>query len=228
MANYNFAQGGDIHYNENMALYPQNAFIKGRPEFGWSTTLLKPAHHWEGGHYAPVRHINLNDECSACGLTAAGKKLVQGDSFLSHVIPSMSLLTDIHYVVHTPYEGSSLTLRLAGASTATDGPDGESGTSDDVPGAPVVVGTINTAVRGDGWFQISDGGLYVPSDTNEGIELVLTTWPEPETETVAVDPCGIFGPCTEKVPLCMTITAFYKHARAEAWCEAYCYDNCGC
>lgn len=211
MANYNLAQGGDAHYNANMALYPQNAFIEGRPEFGSSTTILKPAHHWEGGHYAPVRHMNFNSNCTECDLGRIGKELRQGDTFLTHIIPGMSLLTDFHYVIHTPMEGVTITVQLAGESET-----------------PVVLGTINAAVAGDNWFTVADGGVYIPSNTNDAIEFVLTAWPAPEAPTQPVDPCGIYGECPENVPLCLTATAFYKHARAEKWCEAQCYDSCAC
>lgn len=206
MANYNFAQGGDIHYNENMALYPQNAFIKDRPEFGWSETLLKPAHHWEGGHYSPVRHLNFSDKFHNIGLVEAAKDLKQGDTFLTHVIPTMSLITDIHYVVHTPYAGSVITAKFASSGTT--------------------IGTIDTATANDAWITL-ETPLYVPSDTNEGIEFVLTTWPEAEESDETADPCGVYGPCTSPVPLCMTVTAFYKHARAEEYCGSSCLDMCG-
>lgn len=211
MANYNLAQGGDVHYNENYALYPQNAFVDGRPEFGWSETLLKPAHHWEGGHYAPVRHLNFRENCE-CNLSRISKEFVVGDTFLTHIIPSMSLLTDFHYVVHTPVEGVTFDVVLA--STAAEE-------------TPVVIGTIDAGVEGDNWFVI-DGGHYVPSTTNEGIEFVITGWPEEEEPTQPEDPCGVFGDCPTSLSLCFTSTAFYKHARAEKYCEQYCYDSCGC
>lgn len=214
MANYNLAQGGDIHYNENMALYPQNAFIEGRPEFGSSTTILKPAHHWEGGHYAPVRHMNFSSNCSECDLERVGKQLAQGDTFLTHIIPGMSLLTDFHYVIHKPMEGVTIQVRLAASAAAG--------------GTPVVLGTIDGSIAGDNWFTVDDGGTYIPSDTNDAIEFVLTAWPDPETPTQPSDPCGVYGECPEAVTLCLTATAFYKHARAEKWCEQYCYDNCMC
>lgn len=207
MTSFNFAQGGDIHYNDNMALYPQNAFVKDRPEFGSSTTLLKPAHHWEGGHYAPVRHMSFNDECNQCGLKEASADLKTGDTFLTHIIPSMSLATDFHYVVHTPADGVTFTVKLASSGT--------------------VLGTIDGSVKGDGWFSL-DTPEYVPSDTNEAVEFVLDAWPDNTETPTEQDPCGVFGPCKEAVTFCMTGTAFYKHARAEAYCEATCYDGCGC
>jgi len=205
--NLNFAQGGDIHYNENYALLPQNAFVLGRPEFGWSTTLLKPAHHWEGGHYAPVRHISINDECTNCGMREAARGLAVGDTFLTHIIPSMSLLTDLHYIIHKPLVGATFTVRTASNSA--------------------VLGVISAATVGDGWFQIPD--VYIPSNTNEGIEFVIDGWPAVVIPPVIpTDPCGVFGPCAEELDLCFTVTAFYKHARAEKYCEDVCWDNCGC
>lgn len=215
MANYNLAQGGDIHYNPNMALYPQNAFIEGRPEFGWSKTILKPAHHWEGGHYAPVRHMNFSDNCSECDLARVGKLLAEGDTFLTHIIPGMSLLTGFHYVIHTPMDGVEFTVQLAHA-------EGEEA------GSPFVLGTIDASVAGDNWFAVTDGGVYIPSNTNDAIEFVITAWPEAEEPTQPQDPCGVFGECPAGVTLCLTTTAFYQHARAEKWCEQYCYDTCGC
>ena len=211
MANYNLAQGGDIHFNENYALYPQNAFIDGRPEFGWSETLLKPAEHWEGGHWAPVRHINFTD-CE-CNLGRIGKQLVTGDTFLTHILPTMSLLTDFHYMIHTPLEGASFTVQVAGVD---DGGD---------PPAPVVLGTIDASVAGDNWFVV-EGGLYVPGTTNGGIEFVLDTWPDPEEPTQPEDPCGVFGECPSSVDLCMTLTAFFKRTIGERYCESYCYETC--
>ena len=212
MANYNFAQGGDNHYNENYGLYPQNAFIEGRPEFGSSTTILKPAHHWEGGHYAPVRHMNFNDHNQEEALREVAQNLVAGDTFLTHIIPGMSLLTDFHYVIHTPKPGATLTVRLAAAGT--------------------VLGTIDASVAGDGWFQITTGGetptngVYIPSDTNDAIEIVLTAWPIEPVTPVASDPCGVYGTCPTVVNFCWTSTAFYKHARAEQWCQGQCWDGC--
>lgn len=206
MANYNFAQGGDIHYNEGYALFPQNAFIKDRPEFGSSTTILKPAHHWEGGHYAPVRHMSINDECHQCGLREAAKNLAAGDTFLTHIIPGMSLFTDFHYVIHTPLEGASFTVQLAGSGT--------------------VIGTIDGSVAGDGWFQVPPE--YIPSDTNDAVEFVIDAWPVTDQEPGETDPCGVFGPCQTAPDFCFTTTAFYKHARAEAYCEDTCWDSCGC
>lgn len=221
MANYNLAQGGDIHYNANMALYPQNAFVEGRPEFGSSTTLLKPAHHWEGGHYAPVRHMNFNNDCSECALAKIANQIVAGDTFLTHIIPGMSLLTDFHYVIHKPEPGVAFQVRLAHPLTGSDTDD----TGDDTY---TVLGTINAGVAGDGWFQVANGGVYIPSDTNDAIEFVVTTWVTPEAPTQEVDPCGVFGECPSGVNLCLTSTAFYRHARAEKWCEDTCYDSCGC
>lgn len=208
MTAFNFAQGGDIHYNENYALYPQNAFVEGRPEYGSSTTLLKPAHHWEGGHYAPVRHMSLNDECHQCALSHEAAKLRQGDTFLTHIIPSMSLATDFHYVIHTPLEGASFTVRLAAEGT--------------------VLGTIDGSVAGDGWFQIPNGGVYIPSTGNDAIEFVLDAWPDNTPEAQESDPCGVFGPCEEPWDFCFTTTAFYKHARAEEYCSPVCWDGCDC
>ena len=208
MANYNFAQGGDIHYNEGYALFPQNAFVKDRPEFGSSTTLLKPAHHWEGGHYAPVRHMSINDECHQIGLRDAAKNLVAGDTFLTHIIPGMSLVTDFHYVVHTALAGATFTVKLAANG--------------------LVLGTIDGSVKGNGWFKIPDGGVYVPSTTNDAIEFVLDAWPAVVTDPVEQDPCGVFAPCAVTPNFCFTGTAFYRHARAEAYCEATCWDSCGC
>lgn len=203
MANYNLAQGGDIHYNENYALYPQNAFIDGRPEFGSSETLLKPAEHWEGGHWAPVRHINFSD-CE-CNLGKIGKELVVDDTFLTHVIPTMSLITDFHYMIHTPLEGATFDVVLASDGT--------------------VIGSIDAGEAGDNWFVI-DGGHYVPGDTNDGIEFVITGWPEPEEPTQPEDPCGVFGECPSGIDLCMTLTAFYKRTIGERYCEQYCYETC--
>jgi hypothetical protein len=207
MANYNLAQGGDIHYNEAMGLWPQNAFIKGNPEFGSSTTILKPADHWAGGHYAPVRHMNFNDHNHECALKEVAQKLVAGDSFLTHIIPSMSLLTDFHFVIHSPKVGASFTVKLAAAGT--------------------VLGTIDASVAGDGWFQVAAGGHYVPSDTNDAIEIVLDTWPVDPVVAVASDPCGVFGPCETPINFCWSSAAFYKNARMEKWCEATCYESCG-
>jgi hypothetical protein len=204
--NINFAQGGDIHYNENYALYPQNAFIKDRPEFGSSTTILKPAHHWEGGHYAPVRHMNFSDERGEINLVEKAQGLVAGDTFLTHIIPGMSLVTDFHYVIHSPKAGASFTVRLAGSGT--------------------VLGTIDASVAGDGWFQVAAGGEYIPSDTNDAIEIVLDAWPVVAPAPVTADPCGVYGPCTTPVKFCWTTTAFYKNSRAEIHCQATCYDSC--
>jgi hypothetical protein len=208
MAKLNFAQGGDIHYNENYALYPQNAFINGRPEFGWSKTLLKPAHHWEGGHYAPVRHISLNDECTNCGLREAASDLKAADTFLTHIIPSMSLLTDLHYVIHTPLVGAEFSVQTAA-------------------GTPTAIGVIDAGVVGNGWFTLATP-LYVPSTTNNAIEFIIDEWPVDVVVPEDEDPCGVFANCKPGKDLCMTITAFYKHARAEAYCEDVCWDNCGC
>jgi hypothetical protein len=204
MTSYNFAQGGDIHYNENLALWPQNAFIDGRPEFGSSTTLLKPAHHWEGGHYAPVRHMNFNNPSSEIALKEKAQKLVAADTFLTHIIPSMSLFTDFHYVIHTAKVGASLTVRKASNG--------------------FVLGTIDASVAGDGWITVPAAEQYIPSDTNDAIEIVLTAWPIDPVAPVSADPCGIYAPCATPVNFCWTTTAFYKHARAEAWCEETCYD----
>lgn len=206
MANYNFAHGGDSHYNENYAMYPQNAFINGRPEFGSSETLLKPAHHWEGGHYAPVRHMSFNDEQHQIGLFEAAAEMAAGDTFLTHIIPSMSLVTDFHYVIHTPAAGVTFTVQLASSGT--------------------VLGTIDGSVAGDGWMQVPNGGEYIPSDTNDAIEIVVDAWPDTTPAAGDVDPCGVFTPCETSVNFCWTSTAFYKHARAEAYCEATCWDGC--
>jgi hypothetical protein len=206
MTSYNLAQGGDTHYNENMALWPQNAFIAGNPEFGSSKTILKPADHWVGGLYAPVRHMNFNDHNHEASLQEVAQKLVAGDTFLTHIIPAMSLLTDFHYVIHTPKVGASFSVRLAASGT--------------------VLGTINAGVAGDGWFQLAAGGQYIPSTTNEAIEIVLTTWPIVPPVPVAADPCGVFGPCETPVNFCWTSTAFYKNARAEKWCSPTCWDSC--
>lgn len=206
MAKYNLAQGGDIHYNEGMALFPQNAYIEGQPAFGASTTILKPADHWAGGHYAPVRHMNFNDHNHECALREVAQKLVAGDSFATHIIPGMSLLTDFHYVIHTPKVGASFTVRLAASGT--------------------VLGTIDASVAGDGWFQVAGGGQYIPSNTNDAIEIVLDAWPIDTPTPVAADPCGVFGPCETPVNFCWTSTAFYRHARAEQWCQATCWDSC--
>jgi hypothetical protein len=206
MTSYNFAQGGDIHYNENLALWPQNAFIDGRPEFGSSTTILKPAHHWEGGHYAPVRHMNFNNADSEISLQEKAQKLVEGDTFLTHIIPSMSRLTDFHYVIHTPKVGATLTVRKASNS--------------------FVLGTIDASVAGDGWITVPNAEAYIPSDTNDAIEIVLTAWPVDPVTPVASDPCGVYGPCATPVNFCWTSTAFYKHARAESHCSGTCWDGC--
>lgn len=206
MTSFNFAQGGDVHYNENYALFPQNAFVLNRPEFGSSTTLLKPAHHWEGGHYAPVRHMSINDECHMCALRHAAMGLKVGDTFLTHIIPSMSLFTDFHYVIHTPLAGATFTVKLASNG--------------------LVLGVVNGGVKGDGWFQATD--VYVPSNTNDAVEWVLDAWPAAVVPPADTDPCGVFGPCVTPPDFCFTSTAFYKHARAEAYCEGVCWDDCGC
>lgn len=206
MAKYNLAQGGDNHWNENLSLYPQNALIEGHPEYGSSKTILKPAHHWEGGHYAPVRHMNFNNADSEVGLQEVAQKFVAGDEFLTHIIPGMSLLTDFHYVIHTPHPGATFTVRLAASGT--------------------VLGTINAGVAGDGWIKVAAGGEYIPSDTNDAIEVVLDAWPVNPSIPGDTDPCGVYGPCEVPVNFCWTTTAFYKHARAEKWCESTCYDGC--
>lgn len=207
MTAYNFAHGGDIHYNDNYAMYPQNAFVEGRPEYGTSTTLLKPAHHWEGGHYAPVRHISLNDECHQIGIREAAANLKAGDTMLTHIIPSMSLLTDFHYVIHTPLAGANFTVQLANEGT--------------------VLGTIDGSVAGDGWFQVNPG-IYIPTTGNDAIEFVLDAFPDNTPTPVEVDPCGVYGPCETPLDFCFTSTAFYKHARAEEYCSPTCWDGCDC
>lgn len=205
MATYNLAQGGDAHFNENYALYPQNAFIEGRPEFGDSETVLKPAHHWEGGVYAPVRHMNFNDACHQCALKEVAEKFADGDSILTHVIPGNALLTDFNYSIHTPVEGLSLEVVLAS--------DGST------------IGTIDASVAGSGWFEISP--TYVPDTRNDGIEIILNGWPD-TTVSGESDPCGIYGDCPGSVDLCMTVVAHYKHSRYEKYCEDVCWDNCDC
>ncbi len=206
MTNYNFAQGGDIHYNENMALYPQNAYIAGKPEYGSSTTLLKPAHHWEGGHYAPVRHLSFGDDQHQIGLNNASTKLKTGDNFLTHILPSMSLFTDLHYVVHTPVAGVNFEIRLASTGA--------------------VLGTIDGSVAGDNWITVAGGGIYIPSASNDGVEFAVDAWPVTTPAPVATDPCGVFAACEVPVKFCMTVTAFYKHARAEEYCSPTCWDGC--
>lgn len=232
MANYNLAKGGDPHYNENYALYPQNAFIESRPEFGESKTVLKPAHHWEGGHYAEVRHMNFNDEQHQCALMKVAQNLKVGDTFLSHIVPGGSLLTDFSYVIHTPLEGASFTIKLASDGT--------------------VLGTVNGATKEEAWLKVgvnepqtntatvthpSDGstetitmtftdfnqGIYVPYDRNDAIEWVIDAWPDREVEQADEDPCGVYGPCTEPVNFCFTSTTFYKNPRAEVWCPENCW-----
>lgn len=206
MAKYNLAQGGDIHFNENLNLWPQNAFIEGEPEYGSSTTILKPAHHWEGGHYAPVRHMNFNNRASEIALKTVAQTLVEGDSFLTHILPGMAFVTDFHYVIHTPHPGASFTVRLARSGT--------------------VLGTIDAGVAGDGWFQVEDGGEYIASDSNDAIEIVLDAWPVEEPTPVDADPCGVYGPCATPIDFCWTTTVFYKHFRAEKWCDTTCWDEC--
>ena len=83
MANYNLAFGGDNHYNENYSLYPQNAYIEDRPEFGASETILKPDEHWQGGHFAAVRHMSFNDCRRQCALSQIAREFEEGDTFLS-------------------------------------------------------------------------------------------------------------------------------------------------
>lgn len=208
MAKYNFAQGGDVHYNANRALYPQNAFVKDQPEWGASTTKLKPAHHWEGGHYAPVRHIKLNDACYQCGLSEAASNLEAGDSFSTHVIPSMSLMTGFHYKIHTPLEGAKFTVKLAADGTT--------------------IGEIDASVAGDDYFHLADP-IYIPGDTNDMVEFVLDEWPDPvDTTADENDPCGIYAGCGSLPNFCFTSTAFYWNPRAEDYCEDTCYDSCGC
>ena len=203
MANYNLAHGGDIHYNPNYDLYPQNAYVNGRPEFGSSTTALKPAHHWEGGNYAAVRHISFGDEAHQIGAQKIGRLLEAGDTFLSHIVPSGSLLTDFHYRVHGGLEGASFTLRLASDQS--------------------VIGTVDGSVTGDGWFQLATP-VYVPDTANDGIEWVLDAWPDTTPAATDVDPCGVFGPCEEEVKFCFTSTVFYKNHRSEQYCEDTCWD----
>lgn len=220
MTAFNFAQGGDVHYNEGYALFPQNAFVKDKPEYGSSTTLLKPAHHWEGGNYAAVRHMSINDECHQCALREAAAGMVTGDTFLTHVIPSMALFTDFSYVIHTPLAGATFTVKLASNG--------------------LVLGTIDGSVKGDGWFQAAglftpattdpvvaasvSAGVYIPSTGNDAIEFVLDAWPAVAENTDAVDPCGVYDACVTPPDFCFTSTVFYKHARAEAYCEDVCYD----
>lgn len=203
MANYNFAHGGDIHYNENYAMYPQNAYVPGRAEFGSSETPLKPAHHWEGGHYAAVRHMSFNDEQHQIGLKQSASKLVAGDTFLSHIVPSGSLLTDLHYRVHGPLAGASFTVQLASDGT--------------------VLGTVDGSVAGSGWFALTTP-VFIPDDVNEGIEWVLDAWPDTTPDPVDADPCGVYGPCEAEVNFCMTSTVLYKNHRSEAYCEDTCWD----
>jgi len=207
MTAYNFAQGGDTHYNPNMALYPQNALVKDRPEYGSSTTPLKPAHHWEGGHYAAVRHMSINDACHQCGLKEAAANLAAGDTFLSHIVPAGSLLTDVSYKIHTPNSDAMFTVQLASDGT--------------------VLGTVDGTVAGDGWLQLTTP-VYVPCDTNEAIEWLIDAWPDTTPAPADSDPCGVYGPCPVEVDFCFTSTVFYKNARAENYCEGVCWDNCDC
>lgn len=203
MANYNLAHGGDIHYNENYDLYPQNAYIPDRPEFGSSKTVLKPADHWRGGVYAPVRHISFNDEQHQIGVKKVGERLVAGDTFLTHIIPGGSLLTDFHYKVHTPYENVAFTIKLASDGT--------------------VLGTVDGSVTGSAWFAL-DVPVFVPDDVNDAIEWVIDSWPDTTPDPVDQDPCGVYGPCEKPVEFCFTSTAFYKNHRSEDYCTGDCWD----
>ncbi len=207
MTAYNFAQGGDTHYNANMALYPQNALVTGRPEYGSSTTPLKPAHHWEGGHYSAVRHMSLNDKCHQCGLKEAAAGLAASDTFLTHIIPASSLATDFWFKVHTPLDGAQFTVQLASDGT--------------------VLGTIDGSTANDGWIEFP-ANVYVPSDTNDAIEFVIDAWPDTTPAPADSDPCGVYGPCPVEIDLCFSSALFYKNARAENYCEGVCWDNCDC
>jgi hypothetical protein len=55
----------------------------------------------------------------------------------------------------------------------------------------------------------------------------MTAWPVTPPAPVDADPCGVYGPCETPISFCWTTTAFYKNARAEAWCQSTCYDG-GC
>lgn len=210
MANYNLAFGGDIHYNENYSLYPQNAYIENRPEFGESKTVLKPDEHWQGGHFASVRHMSFNDCMRQCALREVAKKFEVGDTFLTHIIPGGSMLTDFSFRIYTPAPTASFTVKLASNGT--------------------VLGTIDGSQAGDGWFVVNAdaGGIYIPYDTNDAIEFVIDAWPENETTNELEDPCGVYGPCEIPTDFCFTSTAFYKNARAEAWCQTPCYGTRQC
>jgi hypothetical protein len=205
MTKYNFAQGGDIHYNEGMALYPQNAFVGGAANtaYGSSKTILKPAHHWEGGSYAAVRHMSFNDEQHMIGLRDASAKLVAADSFLTHILPGMSIFTGFHYVIHTPLVGATFSVKLASNG--------------------LVLGTINAAVKGDGYFA-PPAPVYISSAANDAIEVTLDAWPVAAAAPVAADDCDVFGPCPVYNDFCWTTTLFYQHFRAEAYCQSTCYD----
>lgn len=205
MANYNFAFGGDIHYNENYAMYPQNASIKDRPEFGASETALKPAHHWEGGHYASVRHMSFNDEQHQVGIKDIAAKIVAGDTFISHVVPSGSLLTDFHFKIHTPAVNAAFTLRLASDQS--------------------VIGVVDGSVANSGWFSLPTP-VFVPDGENDAIEWVVDGWPDTTPDPVDSDPCGVYGPCEKPVNFCFTSTVFFKNHRAEDYCEETCWDGC--
>lgn len=215
MANYNLAFGGDNTANQNNSLYPQNAYIAGRPEFGDYDTILKPADHWRGGVYAPVRHMSFDDPQHQCALNEVGRKLVTGDTFLTHLIPAKSLVTGFSYTVHTPVEGVNFTVQLAAGTVLN--------TEDPPVAEPVVLGTIDGSVAGDGWFQL-DTPFYVDGSTNDAIEIVVDAWPTPEEEDVEEDPCGVYGPCPVGVPFCWSSVVYYQNGRYENWCYDTCYD----
>lgn len=207
MANYNLAFGGDSHYNENYSLYPQNAYIEGRPEFGNSDSILKPDEHWQGGHFAAVRHMSFNDEARQCALKEVAQGFAVGDTFLSHIIPAGSMFTDFSYRIYTPLAGATFTVKLAKSGT--------------------VLGTVDGSTAGDGWIRVgtNGAGVYVPYSTNEAVEWVIDAWPDPEEPVGTPDPCGIYPACCTPLDFCFTSTAFYKNARAEAWCDKPCWGQ---
>lgn len=203
MANFNFAFGGDIHYNANYAMYPQNAYVSGRPEFGASETPLKPAHHWEGGHYASVRHMSFNDEQHQVGIMDIASEIVAGDTFITHVIPSGSLLTGFHFNIHVPADSVAFTLRLASDSS--------------------VIGVVDGSTSNSGWFQLTTP-VFIPDDVNDAIEWVVDGWPDTTPDPVDADPCGVYGPCEKPVNFCFTSTAFFQNHRSEDYCQVDCWD----
>lgn len=203
MSYINIAHGGDAHYNENNRMYPQNVYIKDRPEYGDSTQVIPAAGHWSGGYFSEARDIRFNDPYYKIQEYYIGQQIAVGDSLLVNVLPGMATLDRVHYVIWNGAEGVTFDVKIATT--------GE------------VLGTIDASDAQDGIF-ILDEPIYIPGDTNSGIELEITGWVDASGDAVSVDPCLGEEDCASPIDLCMTITPFYTHFRGMNPCESTCYS----